>query len=177
MYTYEDTAMKALPRIIGIAIATPNTTAFPITAGDTLAVNQSWTVPPIQVSQNPQADKPDAFWFENRMPASALIFKRIRNRVSLAYVLSIGASPMAAGKYNITPNGIMAIFFSKQQNGAAFSMDSIQSKSCIIHCKEQTGVNIWYTEAGEWKIQDIGAASVDGLSPGEDWTKNSVWKL
>ena len=73
---------------------------------------------------------------------------------------------MAAGKYNITPNGNMAIFFSKQQNGAAFLMDSIQSISCIIRYKEQTGVNIWYTEAGEWKIQDIGAASVDGLSPG-----------
>ena len=111
------------------------------------------------------------------MPASALVFKRIRNRVSPAYVLSMGASPIPAGKYNITPNGNLAIFFSKGQTGAAFSMDSVGSASCIIRYKDQTSVNIWYTEAGEWKIQDIGAASVDGLSPGEDWTKSSDSKL
>ena len=169
--------MKALLLIVCIAIATPNTTAFPITAGDTLVINQSWTVPPIQVSQNPQPDKPDAFWFENSMPASALVFKRIRNSVSPAYVLSMGASPMPSGKYNITPNGNMAIFFSKQQNGAAFSMNSVPPASCIIRYKEQTGVNIWYTKAGEWKIQNIGTASIDGLSPGEDWTKSSDSKL
>lgn len=128
----------------------PSTFPLTIKFGEAISVLSDWTTG--TPNQHDRAPK-DGWLFINRPPASALLFKTIRNRVSPIYVSST-CGPPPPGQHTLTPTGRVMLFFADEESRTTFDVNSTNTSHYEYSYLERPKVTVYFNTGGVWEMVD-----------------------
>lgn len=113
---------------------------------------------------NPSDDAPSNGWlFKNAPPASALLFKTIRNRPVPVYVTSASAPP-PPGQHTLIPTGRIMLFFCDAEGRTTFRPELTNTSSYEYSYLEHPRVTVCFNQKGQWEM--ISESSSDAVASG-----------
>ena len=166
------------------AYASPNTPPQLVKPGDTYSINEGWEA--TKTTPNPAAASTSTdneslpIRFTNSRRASAMVFKRVRNRIAPTFILSLGAWPLERGRYEIVPSGTLILFFSAAEPSTTFELDQIPMAYYELDYTKSPQVDVIYTADGDWKVKTTASDGYTVVSDSvytRDWSKNTGAKL
>ncbi|KAI9727457.1 MAG: hypothetical protein M1828_006399 [Chrysothrix sp. TS-e1954] len=134
--------------------ASPNTLPQLVKPNDTYSINEGWEA--TKTTPNPAAATSSSseaeilpIRFANCRRASAMLFKRVRNRVSPAFILSLGTWPLERGRYDIVPTGTMILFFAAAEPSTAFELNEVPMAYYELDYTKSLQADVVYTAEGD----------------------------
>jgi hypothetical protein len=136
---------------IFLAYVFPNTFPVPISLAHTFILRQDWSMNTPDPS--PQAPA-DGFLFVNKTPASALLFKLVRNQQRPIFLTSVGDTVPPPGQHTLRPAGTILIFFASAEDQTAFSSEGLNTDPYVVSYESNPKATVLYGQDGTFSFLD-----------------------